>query len=581
MSAREWLLAPEAWPVVPALALLLVALHLLERRRDRARAAALREAPPRPRRRLASLALLVAAAALLQPAAGRVAPLLPARPDLVFCLDVSRSMLADDAAPTRLAAAQRALQEHAAATEGERFALLLFAGSAELVVPLTDDGAAFTEAVQEASPDAIARGGTELGAALDLALDALRAAETRGGAIVLLTDGEDLGGDAAAAAQRCRARGVAVHAVGYGSPQGRKIALPSEEGPRFLVDRAGRDVVTRLDEEALAWIASATGGRYVAARTDATPLAPIVAAARADAPPTRDPAAAAPRPLFQWLLLAALLLALVESLGTRHGARHGARHEAHVAAAALLLLPVALLLPSCGEAGPTDDSAAARSAWTAAWASHGAGDRAAAARAAEEAALLGGAAIDARAAFLLAAADHAEGLPLAARALGPRGDREAAVLARERLRAALDLFARAAAEAEAADEPALRLAALRNGERCLLALEPLERLLAAAVEAPLVDERRQVNERSGGARPPTGVPPLREPPPSDEPTAELPPEEARDPVAPSAPLAAVQRELDEAALARLFEKLAEKEQEKRAARAALRQRTSADVERDW
>lgn len=577
MSGREWLLAPEAWPLVPALALLLVALHLLERRRDRARAAALREAPSGPRRRLASLALLFAAAALLQPAAGRVAPLLPARPDLVFCLDVSRSMLADDAAPTRLAAAQRALQEHAAAAAGERFALLLFAGSAELVVPLTDDGAAFTEAVGEASPDAIARGGTELGAALDLALDALRAAETRGGAIVLLTDGEDLGGDAAAAAQRCRARGVAVHAVGYGSPQGRKIALPSEEGPRFLVDRAGRDVVTRLDEEALAWIATATGGRYVAARADATPLAPIVAAARADAPPTRDPAAAAPRPLFQLLLLSALLLALAEPLR----ALLGPRRESRVAAVALLLLPFALLLPSCGEADPTLDRAAARAAWAAAWASHGAGDRVAAAQSAEEAALAGSAAIDARAAFLLAAADHAEGEPLAARALGPRGDREAAVLARERLHAALELFARAAADADAAGEPALRLAALRNGERCLLALEPLDRLLAAAVEAPLVDERRKLNERNGGARPPAGVPPLREPPPSDEPTAELAPEEARDPVAPSVPLAAVQRELDEAALARLFEKLAEKEQEKRAARAAVRQRTSADVERDW
>lgn len=577
MSGREWLLTPEAWPVVPALALLLVALHLLERRRDRARAAALREAPPHPRRRLASLALLFAAAALLQPAAGRVAPLLPARPDLVFCLDVSRSMLADDALPTRLAAAQRALQEHAAAAAGERFALLLFAGSAELVVPLTDDGEAFSEAVREASPDAIARGGTEVGAALDLALDALRAAETRGGAIVLLTDGEDLGGDAAAAAQRCRARGVAVHAVGYGSPQGRKIALQSDEGPRFLVDRAGRDVVTRLDEEALAWIASATGGRYVAARADATPLAPIVAAARADAPPTRDPAAAAPRPLFQLLLLGALLLALAEPLR----ALLGARRESRVGAAALLSLPFALLLPSCGDAGPTHDRAAARAAWATAWASHGAGDRVAAAQAAEEAALLGGTALDARAAFLLAAADHAEALPLAARALGPQGDRDAATLARERLHAALALFARAAADADAAGEPALRLAALRNGERCLLALEPLERLLAAAVEAPLVDERRKVNERNAGARPPTGVPPLREPAPSEEPTAELAPEEARDPVAPSVPLAAVQRELDEAALARLFEKLAEKEQEKRAARAAMRQRTSADVERDW
>ncbi len=267
----------------------------------------LAESPQRTRwrvRRVAfGLAVALALFAALGPTLGASAGELEWRGvDLVVCLDVSRSMLAGDLVPDRLTRAQEQIRALAEQTRGDRIALVLFAGEARLRVPLTSDVASLAELADAADPASVALGGTDLGAALDVALTALEGGDGRPQAIVLLTDGEDLAGRGARAAETCAARGIAVHGVGFGSDAGGTIR-----------DR-GREVRTTLDAAGLTRIADTTGGAFVAARASAQPLVGLYAS---DVLPTAQAGhVAGPtrgrEDRFQWPLLLAFLLFLLD-----------------------------------------------------------------------------------------------------------------------------------------------------------------------------------------------------------------------------------------------------------------------------
>jgi Ca-activated chloride channel family protein len=254
--------------------------------------------------------VLLALAALLEPAWGESGALEARGSDVVVCLDVSRSMLATDEEPTRLERAREEIRALAAAARGDRLALVAFAGEARLVVPLTRDGEALAALADAADPLSVARGGSDLGAALDAALAALDAGSGDAAAIVLLTDGEDHGGGGLSAAERCRARGVPVHAVGLGSARGSKIPVPGPRGPEFLRDPAGAEVVSGLDADSLRRIADASGGSFLEAGAGA-PVLPELHARRL-VPDARRAfsvsARSARTPRFQWFLLGALVL---------------------------------------------------------------------------------------------------------------------------------------------------------------------------------------------------------------------------------------------------------------------------------
>jgi Ca-activated chloride channel family protein len=265
VAVSELLLYPEALPLLALVPAVAVLLWLLDRRRARAlrRAvggrtpllATVRPGRRRTRRLLFSGALLLALLAAMQPAWGEATRRAERRgSDIVVCLDVSRSMLAGDVAPSRLGRAQEEIRALAERGVGDRFALVAFAGEARLLVPLTRDGASFAGIADLAGPLSVARGGTDLGAALDLSLDALKG----GGVVLLLTDGEDHEGRGLRAARRARERGVTVHCVGYGTALGAKI--PVDGG--FLTDRAGNEVVSALDPATLRRLAAAGGGAY-------------------------------------------------------------------------------------------------------------------------------------------------------------------------------------------------------------------------------------------------------------------------------------------------------------------------------
>lgn len=180
--------------------------------------------------------------------------------DVIIAMDVSRSMLATDVAPTRLQRAKLLAEDLVSELGGDRLGLVAFAGSAFLQAPLTLDHGAVLTAVDELDTDLIPKGGTNLAAAIRACEEAFGKAEGFSRAIVIISDGEELDADGLEAARQAAAGGIRIFTVGVGSEEGSEIPLGPGE---FVRDPAGRVVQSRLDAARMREIAELTGGFYM------------------------------------------------------------------------------------------------------------------------------------------------------------------------------------------------------------------------------------------------------------------------------------------------------------------------------
>jgi Ca-activated chloride channel family protein len=203
-------------------------------------------------------ALILVIIALADPQVGtRIEEIKREGIDLVVAVDVSRSMLAQDIAPSRLEKAKHEMHRLLDRLQGDRVALVAFAGRAVVECPLTLDYGAAEIFLDILEPGLISMPGTSLSAAIEVSLRAFPEESQAGQAVVLITDGEDHEAGVMEAVRRAEERGITIHAVGIGSPQG--VPIPIGD---FQKDREGNVVVTRLDEATLVQIAEATGGIY-------------------------------------------------------------------------------------------------------------------------------------------------------------------------------------------------------------------------------------------------------------------------------------------------------------------------------
>jgi len=182
--------------------------------------------------------------------------------DVIFLLDVSRSMLAEDLHPNRLENAKIAILDCIEALSGDRVGLVLFAGSAEIRCPLTADYGYFRMALRQASPESVAAGGTMIGHAIERTLDKLLDPEKAGlQDVILITDGEDMadGSDEVEAARKLGEAGARLIAIGIGDRvRGSRIAMEDEEtGTRSFMKHDQREVWTKLHSETLRKMAAA------------------------------------------------------------------------------------------------------------------------------------------------------------------------------------------------------------------------------------------------------------------------------------------------------------------------------------
>lgn len=228
--------------------------------------------------------------------------------DVMFVLDTSRSMLAEDAAPNRLARAKAEIAQLVGKLDGHRVGLIAFAGRAAVMCPLTPDRSFFSTVLATVDTRSAGRGGTRIGEAVKAAV---RGFPTGLGAklIVLITDGDDQDPYSEDAAKLARDAGIKIVAIGLGSETGSEITLtdPATGAKTKLMDGKG-PVISKLDGDKLRKIALVTEGAYIPAGTSAvdlesimkTHVAPMVGAAIASAQRV------VPVEYYTWLVLAAL-----------------------------------------------------------------------------------------------------------------------------------------------------------------------------------------------------------------------------------------------------------------------------------
>ena len=184
--------------------------------------------------------------------------------DVVVAVDLSRSMLAEDVAPSRLQRAKLEILRLIERLEGDRIGLVAFAGQAFVQSPLTTDYAAASLFLNAMDVDLVPVQGTDLGKALTVSIDSFDDEVREHRVLIVVTDGEDHEGEVEAATARAVELGVRVFTVGIGSTEGVPIPEIDERGRRqgFKRDADGNVVTTRLDETTLRRVADATGGSF-------------------------------------------------------------------------------------------------------------------------------------------------------------------------------------------------------------------------------------------------------------------------------------------------------------------------------
>ena len=245
--------------------------------------------------------------------------------DVMIALDTSKSMLAQDVKPDRLTRAKMAVEDLLEKLDGDRVGLVAFAGNAFLQCPLTLDYDAFRQSLDACDTKIIPRGGTDLAAAIHETEAALEGNGNNERILVLITDGEDLGGSALDAARAAAKNGLKIFTVGIGSTGGELIPAEDESGgTQFIKDASGQLVKSRLDESMLKQIADATGAMYQPLGQQGQGLATIYSQGLAKF--TRHDLASRMQKVylerFQWPLALGLLCLVLEPLiGIRRNKR--------------------------------------------------------------------------------------------------------------------------------------------------------------------------------------------------------------------------------------------------------------------
>ena len=192
--------------------------------------------------------------------------------EIMICLDVSNSMLAQDYSPSRLERAKLSISRLVDKLEGDRIGLIVFAGTSFVQLPVTADYVSAKMFLSAVGPGSIPVQGTDLEDAIHTAAKSFSAQGEKSRAIIIISDGENHDGNPVEAARDASKNGIKVYTIGVGSLKGQPI--PWEGG--FLKDKDGNMVVTRLDDATLKAVARAGDGAYIHASESEFGLNPII-----------------------------------------------------------------------------------------------------------------------------------------------------------------------------------------------------------------------------------------------------------------------------------------------------------------
>ncbi len=237
--------------------------------------------------------------------------------DIMICLDVSNSMLAQDLSPNRLERAKIAIENMIDKLQGDRLGIVVFAGEAYVQLPITTDYSTAKLFLESINTKIVPVQGTNIADAINKAAESFGKDEGKNKAIVIITDGEqNEEDDAVAAAEEVAKKNIVIHTIGVGSETG--VPIPNVVNgitAGYKKDKQGNTVVTKLDPKILQDIAAATNGVYVQASSADIGLDAILnKIAEMDKKQMESKMYTDYEDQFQWFLGAALLFLIVESL---------------------------------------------------------------------------------------------------------------------------------------------------------------------------------------------------------------------------------------------------------------------------
>lgn len=180
--------------------------------------------------------------------------------EAIVAIDISNSMLAKDVSPSRLEKSKLLVENIASHLVNDKIGIIVYAGQAFIQMPLTADfisAKMFTDAI---NPSMIASQGTDIAAAINLAINSFTEKGKAGKAIILITDGEDHEGEAINAAREAAKKGIQLFVLGIGTEKGAPIE--SENG-QYMTDQRGETVITRLNIDMCKQLAEAGKGKFI------------------------------------------------------------------------------------------------------------------------------------------------------------------------------------------------------------------------------------------------------------------------------------------------------------------------------
>ena len=194
----------------------------------------------------------------------RLAPVDRKGLDLVFCIDVSSSMRGTDIKPTRLDKSKFEVSQMIQNLKGDRVAIIVFAGSSHLYLPLTTDYEAAYLFLDQIDTNMIPTQGTALSSAIQTGLSAFSEDDSKYKVLILITDGEDHEGEAISLARQASKRGMIIHTIGVGTIAGSLIPNINSSGiTEYKKDSSGKLVTSQLNEKILEEIAEAGRGAFI------------------------------------------------------------------------------------------------------------------------------------------------------------------------------------------------------------------------------------------------------------------------------------------------------------------------------
>lgn len=235
--------------------------------------------------------------------------------DIVFAIDVSKSMLAEDVAPSRLEKGKQIVSQVINVLGTDRIGMIGYAGSAYPVLPMTSDFGMAKMYLQGLNTDAVSSQGTAIADAVKLSFPFFDNPKT-GKVLILISDGEDHGEGAGKIADEALEKGIKIISVGVGTQEGGPIP-EKEDGvtQRLKLDKDGKVVVTKLVEDQLKAIAAKTKGQYLYganATGTATEIKKIISKVQTAEYEARSVAGFDSK--YQWFAGLALVLLVLDSL---------------------------------------------------------------------------------------------------------------------------------------------------------------------------------------------------------------------------------------------------------------------------